>query len=124
MTGSILIFILSTIILFYLAECIGLYMQCEHFSDLKYAKKYIWIVPFIQIALFTKAISKAHHDNDYGFIWFILSFGQSSAFILSTLSNLSKEEISKNHSHCNHSYSRLYKSVIAAVLSAAFIHGF
>lgn len=87
MMATFLKFIVAGLFVFYIGECLGLYMQCDSLDDLQCAKSYVWLVPFLQLALAFKTLIFEIKEKDFRCFVGSLRVGQSSTIILSILAS-------------------------------------
>lgn len=91
MTAIILRLIFACSIIFYIGECLGLYMQCDNLDDLQCVKSCVWLVPFLQLVLIFKTLVLEFKEKDFRCLLGLLTAGQSSTVILRALSDLKKQ---------------------------------
>lgn len=126
MMATILKFIVAGILVFYIGECLGLYMQCDNFDNLQCVKSYVWLVPFLQLMLIFMILIHGFKEKNFKTFVGFFTVGQTSTMILSILADCIGKEAHavrsrKNFAHYT-SVRRVYRAALAALLSCIIVN--
>ena len=75
----------------YIGNVLGCLILCETIPKIEVAKKYAWMVPILNLLLFSSFLSEALNGEGFRFLWRFVKTPQKNVFALSVLAQTIKE---------------------------------
>lgn len=95
------LFLLLTLV--YIGNVLGCMILCETIPDLISAKRYVWMVPVLNVMLFIYFFYSLLRKLEFGTLWRFIRFPQKNIFalkaIISSIREEAAEEVQYNRFH-------------------------
>jgi len=88
-----------TTVIVYIGNILGCMILCETISQIEPVRKYVWMVPVLNLILFFSFLSEALSGQGFAPFWKFIKMPQKNIFVLSVMVGTLKEEITEKHQY-------------------------